>query len=342
MNQEKIGKFIASMRKEKNMTQEELANILGVSINAVSKWERGICLMDMSLLKPLCEILDININELLSGEKISNDEYQNKSEENILSIFKLLRKVEKKKRILSIMLIIIILLTIILLIYKIGYNYGKSVQLLNAEVHFNKEINKNCTGEFKEYYIKNNQKIYLYCLNKLSINNDISLKKYIDKKGIDELILNMPRVKKYILYDGGTTEYHNEEITIIKCHTVDDNNDIYIGPSDMNMNKAYNNGVCGKEKIKDTFTKTYRVIDITKKEEDSYWVTLELYQSHKETIEINLKEKLEINKNYEFTFKDSLYNIDDESITDIFKKSKLIKVEEISRVGMDEVQEPVV
>ena len=59
MNQEKIGKFIAELRKEKNLTQEELANKLGITKNAVSKWERGLSLMDMSLLQPLCEILEV-------------------------------------------------------------------------------------------------------------------------------------------------------------------------------------------------------------------------------------------------------------------------------------------
>ena len=65
MNQEKIGKFIANIRKEKKLTQEELAEKLGITKNAVSKWERGLCLMDMSLLKPLSEILDVSINELI-------------------------------------------------------------------------------------------------------------------------------------------------------------------------------------------------------------------------------------------------------------------------------------
>ena len=60
MNQERIGKFIAEMRKEKNLTQEDLASKLGITKNAVSKWERGISMMDMSLLIPVCDILDIS------------------------------------------------------------------------------------------------------------------------------------------------------------------------------------------------------------------------------------------------------------------------------------------
>lgn len=83
MNQEKIGKFIAKCRKEKNMTQQELADKLGVTDRAVSHWENGRRLPDYSLVKELCEILSISINELFSGEKISNDDYKEKAEDNI-------------------------------------------------------------------------------------------------------------------------------------------------------------------------------------------------------------------------------------------------------------------
>lgn len=89
MNQEKIGKFIAKRRKEKQLTQKQLSEKLGVSTNAVSKWERGICLMDMSLLKPLSEILDVSINEILSGEYISEEDLKNKVDENIINLTEL-------------------------------------------------------------------------------------------------------------------------------------------------------------------------------------------------------------------------------------------------------------
>lgn len=90
MDQIKIGKFIAELRKEKNMTQEELASILGISKNAVSKWERGICLMDMSLLKPLSIALDVSINEILAGELIKSEDFINKSDETIVKLAELI------------------------------------------------------------------------------------------------------------------------------------------------------------------------------------------------------------------------------------------------------------
>lgn len=85
MNQKQIGKFISEERKNKNLTQSELAEKLGVTDRSISNWENGKCLPDLSLFKPLCEILDITINELMSGEKIPKEKYQNKLEENIVN-----------------------------------------------------------------------------------------------------------------------------------------------------------------------------------------------------------------------------------------------------------------
>ena len=72
MNQEKIGKFIAKCRKDKDLTQRDLSEKLGVSNRAVSKWENGISMPDLSIMKSLCDELDITINELFDGEKSQN------------------------------------------------------------------------------------------------------------------------------------------------------------------------------------------------------------------------------------------------------------------------------
>ena len=85
MNQEKIGKFIAYNRKKKKLTQSELAEKLGVTDRAVSNWENGKNMPDLSLFKPLCDILGISINELMSGEVIDNREYTDKLEENFIN-----------------------------------------------------------------------------------------------------------------------------------------------------------------------------------------------------------------------------------------------------------------
>lgn len=107
MNQECIGKFIAHCRKEKNLTQTELAEKLGVTDRSVSNWENGKCMPDLSLFKPLCEELGITINELLSGEKLTNEEYQQKFEQNIVSTIDYTnKKLINKNKYLGVILLI--------------------------------------------------------------------------------------------------------------------------------------------------------------------------------------------------------------------------------------------
>ncbi len=88
MDQIKIGKFIAACRKEQGLTQLQLADRLGITDKAVSKWERGIAMPDTSIMLDLCEILEINVNELLSGEKISMENKNQKNEELMLDLAK--------------------------------------------------------------------------------------------------------------------------------------------------------------------------------------------------------------------------------------------------------------
>ena len=117
MNQKKIGKFICSLRKEKQLTQEQLAEKLGVSINAVSKWERGLSFPDVSLYKDLCKELDINIEELINGEKSKSSTAKEKA---ILNVVKTNKKEKKKRNIIIIVFTLLITLLIIfgLIIYK--------------------------------------------------------------------------------------------------------------------------------------------------------------------------------------------------------------------------------
>lgn len=116
MNQEKIGKYIAKLRKEKKMTQEELAEKLGVSSKSISRWETGKNMPDLSLLTPLCKELGTTINELLSGEKLNEEEYQEKLEENIIKTIDFTdKKLKKSRRIFYGILIIIVLFLITLI-----------------------------------------------------------------------------------------------------------------------------------------------------------------------------------------------------------------------------------
>ena len=95
MDQIKIGKFIASCRKEQGMTQAVLAEKLGISDRAISKWETGKSMPDSGIMWELCELLKINVNELLSGERIMAEAYDKRAEENLLAMR---REVEEKNR----------------------------------------------------------------------------------------------------------------------------------------------------------------------------------------------------------------------------------------------------
>lgn len=107
MNQKKIGHFIAYCRKQKKMTQEELAEKLRVSDRTIGNWENGRNMPDLSLFKPLCKELDITINELLSGEKITREDYPVKCEENVVNTIDYSsKKIMKAYKLIYLLLII--------------------------------------------------------------------------------------------------------------------------------------------------------------------------------------------------------------------------------------------
>lgn len=111
MNQEKIGKFILKLRKEKNMTQQELADKIGVTDRAISKWENGRGMPDLSLMKPLCDELGITINELISGENLDKKEYKEKSDENIINTISYSdNKIKKTKTLFKVIVSILIII----------------------------------------------------------------------------------------------------------------------------------------------------------------------------------------------------------------------------------------
>ena len=108
MNQVLTGKFIADERKQKGYTQTDLADKLGISNRTVSKWETGNGFPDVSLLLPLCEELDISVNELLSGERLSQEDYEKRAEVNMMNIIEKNKKASKEERIICTILTIAI------------------------------------------------------------------------------------------------------------------------------------------------------------------------------------------------------------------------------------------
>ena len=107
MNQEKIGKFIAECRRQRKLTQSELGEKLGVTEKSISNWENGRNMPDLSLFKPLCEELNISLNDLMSGEKVKEKEYREKLEENIINTIDYSnKKIESRNVFIGLILIV--------------------------------------------------------------------------------------------------------------------------------------------------------------------------------------------------------------------------------------------
>lgn len=187
MNTEKIGRFIAKKRKEKNLTQKELALKLNITDRAVSKWERGMGCPDISLLEELSKILDISIIELLNGEEV--DEI---NEKNIIDSMKFSKENYKNKIInnlntilITIIIIIISILTFLNIINSINLNKKglNNLNQLNIENSLNNienkiKIIKNNKGKYSDDDYKKIT-IYINSLNKLFSNET---KQFLYKK----------------------------------------------------------------------------------------------------------------------------------------------------------------
>lgn len=125
LDQIKTEKFIAAMRKEQKLTQRQLADILGISDKTVSKWECGNGMPEVSLMLPLCESLKINVNELLSGEKLTDDNYHQKAEENMINLIRE-KEESKKKIILSVIISMLCICVTVVLVLLAGLTPGFS------------------------------------------------------------------------------------------------------------------------------------------------------------------------------------------------------------------------
>ena len=129
MDQVKIGKFIAQLRKEAGWTQETLGEKVGVTNKTISRWETGNYMPDIEMIQILSKTFGVSINELLAGQRLSDQEYRQKADENIVSMLKesafsreekmlyLKRKWRKDHRTLLVMLVLIILVLLILCVY---------------------------------------------------------------------------------------------------------------------------------------------------------------------------------------------------------------------------------
>ena len=140
MDQIKIGKFIQEKRKEKGLTQSDLAEKLNITDRAISKWENGICLPDAGTMPLLCEILGVSINDLFSGEKVDMKNNEKKLEENLLEMTKL--KEQKDKELLTMEIVIGVLSSFVLfvLIFVASFvdmpNYVRIILIVTGIIPF--------------------------------------------------------------------------------------------------------------------------------------------------------------------------------------------------------------
>lgn len=172
----KIGKYIAFKRKEQDLTQKQLAEKLNMSDKSVSKWERGICLPDVSVYLELCKILDISINEFLAGEDIPKETIEQKAEENIIQITK--DNKNKQKYLKKIIRLLIVMLVVFIFITSI-FIYKKLTQPQN----------------YIEPYLEKSTEMQM--ANMLSNHpGDILLFHYNSKKDFDSLTMYLTQYQK--------------------------------------------------------------------------------------------------------------------------------------------------
>ena len=146
MNQEKIGKFIAECRKEKNLTQVQLAEKLNMSYKSISKWETGRGMPDSSIMLELCEFLGISVNELLSGEHLKEEQYKEKANENIINIAKEFDKNRKTKNRIIVVIVTIFICVLLMLFIKTIYENIERIKV------YGKEKSRNFNIGINNYY----------------------------------------------------------------------------------------------------------------------------------------------------------------------------------------------
>ena len=189
MNHIKIGEFIKQKKKEKNLTQEELANKLHITNKSISKWENGRCMPDVSLIEPLCKELDITINDLLNGEIVDKKDYEQKLELNLIESLKNNKEIlEKKNKVIGGLLFSIIFSLIVIV----------SLFLIQIRQDINDYSHEN-----SNYY-----KEVISCYNdKERIDNisNIIQKYYImdsfDRKNLNEELFNSYKLNNSLIYN---------------------------------------------------------------------------------------------------------------------------------------------
>mgnify|MGYP002764269503 FL=1 len=182
----KIGKYIAGKRKALGMTQKQLAEKLNMSDKSVSKWERGICLPDVSVYMELCEILGISINEFLAGEDIDAENVEKKSEDNIIQVTKDSKKKQKNlKSILAVVTTFAVIMVLVLgavFVHKVMQpkNYITAVDRTSAEMKTAELLSGTDGAYLFNFYVKEEYKTLTNYLSEYQAGELINKSKVAD------------------------------------------------------------------------------------------------------------------------------------------------------------------
>ncbi len=218
MDQIKIGRFIAQKRKDAGLTQVQLAEKLGVTDKSVSKWERGICLPDVSLYQRLCGELGMTLNEFFAGETIDKSEIEARSEENILGVARDgSNKRNKLKKIIIVLSVAVAVLAAgtifaVHFIKEQGYfmnNYVRAYDLNDSEATMKTILSGNdADAQLFKYDVKDNYK-------SLTIDMDVYEKgKLVKSEGEMEIPFEDPADRKGIIAITGNHETGEAVITV--------------------------------------------------------------------------------------------------------------------------------
>ncbi len=244
MDLEKIGKFIAKSRKLKNLTQQELADILGVSDRTIGNWENGRNMPDLSLFKPLCQALDITLNDLMSGEKVEEKELEEKFEENIVNTIKYSNK--KVKRVKRVSILVAIIMGLILSTLGVLFTIDVTRMRNNEPVFFSTWGFKyappvniddvNIEKVIKDYLIKEDEQVNYYegeksfaSMHIYLINKDIGNKYYVYAWVLQE---------KYYLEDNNVVRDTSTSIPY-KFTLIKNNNEFIVSAYDIPRDGSY-------------------------------------------------------------------------------------------------------
>lgn len=366
MQQEKIGNFIAQCRKKKNLTQSQLAEKLNMSDKSISKWETGKGMPDSSIMLELCNCLGISVNELLEGEYLGEEQYQERADEDIINIVKEPVRNKKVKNKTIVIMISIILGLLVVTLSIIFNSLFKSTNYITDSNYLYDIAVEHLKSRYSDSYKNEENWQVFYTYKGFGISDDGKYKyAYMCIKG-----------ESYYMKDGnlclGSGSVNSYRFTfkgneILKCERVKDGAESgksirELFPRDLRkeilesdttvLNQEQEKKVKEYYSYLDSFNieykyfiRTYHILNIADSNDGEHlYLTIRQYQAEEiETIKVSKKltNNIKENKPYEFTFQYKDKDFDDNNIKSILKNATIISIVETDKLGMEQRQDPV-